>query len=115
VSDNKDTQLADTLAEAGRRLGQAVTDAFERLRPACDALAEVPNRPEVRAVIDAAAKVLRHRPCLCLCGRAHPDDQGICEMLDAVITGRHSSDLLGEVPVPLCAPCAAARAAQHFS
>lgn len=32
VGDNKDTELADTLAEVGRRVGQAVTDALERIR-----------------------------------------------------------------------------------
>ncbi len=115
MPDDKDTELADTLAEVGRRLGQAVTDALERLRPAYDALADVANRPEVRAFTERAAKAMRRRPCLCLCLRAHPDDRSICEVLDAVITGRSASDLLGEVDIPLCAPCAAARAAHHFS
>jgi hypothetical protein len=36
-------------------------------------------------------------------------------MFDAVITGQYSSDLLGDVDVPLCAPCAAARAAHQFA
>jgi DNA-binding transcriptional LysR family regulator len=110
MTDDKDTELADKMAEAGRRLGQAVTDALDRLRSARDAVAEVANRPEVRAFTESAASVLRHRPCLCMCGRAHPDDRGICEMLDAVITGRSTSELIGEIEVPLCAPCAAARA-----
>jgi hypothetical protein len=115
VGDDRDTELADTLAEVGRRVGQAVTDALERMRPAFDALAEVANRPEVRAVIEHAEKALRRRPCLCFCSRAHPDDRGVCEMFDAVITGQHSSDLLGDISVPLCAPCAAARAASEFA
>jgi hypothetical protein len=115
MTDDRDTELADTLAEVGRRIGQAVTDALQRLRPAYDALADVANRPDVRAVTERAAKVLRRRPCLCLCLRAHPDDGTICELLDAVITGRSASDLLGEVDIPLCAPCAAARAAHQFS
>ena len=114
VNDNKDTELADTLAEAGRRLGQALTDALGRLRSARDAVAEVANRPEVRAVTETAAKLLRHRPCLCMCARAHPDDCGICEMLDAVITGRSASELIGAMDVPLCAPCAAARAVRRL-
>ena len=79
-----------------------------------DALGEVANRPEVRAVVNRAEKVLAHRPCLCFCSRAHPADQGICELLDAVITGRHSSDLLGEIDLWMCAPCAASRAANEF-
>jgi hypothetical protein len=115
VGDGRDSELADTLAEVGRRVGQAMTDALERMRPAFDALAEVANRPEVRAVIDRAEKAMRRRPCLCFCSRAHPADRGVCEVFDAVITGRYSSDLLGDVDVPLCAPCAAARAANEFA
>ena len=115
MSDDRDTELADTLAEVGRRVGQAMTDALERIRPAIDALAEVANRPEVRAVIDRAEQAMRRRPCLCFCSRTHPADRGVCEMFDAVITGQYRSDWLGDVDVPLCAPCAAARAAQEFA
>jgi hypothetical protein len=115
VGDDRDTELADTLAEVGRRVGQAVTDALERIRSASDALADVANRPEVRAVIERAEKIMRRRPCLCFCARAHPADSGICEVLDAVITGQYSSDWLGDIDVPLCARGAAARAAHHFA
>jgi hypothetical protein len=115
MDDRRDTELADRLAEVGRRVGMAVTDALERIRPAIAAVAEVGNRPEVRSVVERAEKFLRHRPCLCFCARAHPADAGICEPFDAVITRPHSSDLLGEVDVPLCAPCAAARAAREFT
>jgi hypothetical protein len=114
MGEDRDTELADTLAEVGRRVGQAVTDALERLRSAGNAVADVANRPEVKAVYEWTATLLRRRPCLCLCARAHPDDRDICEMLDAVISGRSSSEWLGEVDVPLCAPCAAARAVRHF-
>jgi hypothetical protein len=62
------------------------------MRSAFDVIAEVASRPEVRAVIDRAEKAMRRRPCLCFCSRAHPADRGICEVLDAVITGRYSSD-----------------------
>lgn len=51
------------------------------------------------------------RSCHCLCGWAHPADQGICQAFDAVITRRHDTALLGTVYVPLCAPCAAAQCA----
>jgi hypothetical protein len=115
VDADRDTELADTLAEVGRRVGQAMTDALERIRPAFDALAEVANRPEVQAVVHRAEQVMRRRPCLCFCSRAHPADRGVCEMFDAVITGRYSSELLGDVAVPMCAPCAAARAAREFA
>jgi hypothetical protein len=114
MSNDRDTELGETLAEVGRRIGHAVTDAVERLRSAYAALADVANRPEVRAVSEWTAAALRRRPCLCLCTKAHPDDRDICEMLDAVITGRAYSDWIGEVNVPLCAPCAAARAVHHF-
>jgi hypothetical protein len=116
VSDaRKDTELADTLAEVGRRVGQAITDAIERVRPAADALAGFISRPEVQAVFERAERTLRRRPCLCFCQRAHPEDRGICETFDAVVSGRHSSDLFGDIDVPLCAPCAAARAAREFN
>jgi hypothetical protein len=115
VGDDRDTELADTLAEVGRRVGQAMTDALERIRPAFDALAEVANRPEVRAIIERAERTIRRRPCLCFCPRAHPADSGVCEVFDAVITGQYSSDWLGDIDVPLCAPCAAARAAAEFA
>jgi hypothetical protein len=115
VREDRDTELADALAEVGRKVGQAITDALERIRPALDALADVASRPEVRAVFERAEKAMRRRPCLCFCSRAHPADRGICEAFDAVITGQYSSDLLGDVDVPLCAPCAAARAARKFA
>jgi hypothetical protein len=115
VGDDRDTELADTLAEVGRRVGQAMTDALQRVRPAFDALAEVADRPEVRAVVERAEKTMRRRPCLCFCSRAHPADRGVCEVFDAVITGQCMSGLLGDVDVLLCAPCAAARAAQEFA
>ena len=115
MGEERDTELADTLAEVGRRVGQALTDALERMRSAYDALADVANRPEVQAVNEWTARALRRRPCLCLCATVHPDDRDICEMLDAVITGRSSWDWVREVDIPLCAPCAAARAARHFS
>ena len=115
MGDDRDSELADTLAEVGRRVGQAMTDALERVRSAFDSLAEVASRPEVRVVIERAEKAMRRRPCLCFCSRAHPDDRGICELLGAVITGQCGSDLLGDVDVPLCAPCAAARAAHEFA
>jgi hypothetical protein len=115
VSDRKESELADRLAEVGRKVGLALTDALERIRPAVDAARDAASRPEIKAVRERAEKLLRHRPCLCWCARTHPADSGICEPFDAVITRRYSSDLLGEVDVPLCAPCAAARAAREFA
>lgn len=115
MSEDKDTELADALAEVGRRIGQAITDALERVRPTFGALTAVANRPEVREAIERAEKAMRRRPCLCFCPRAHPADRGICEVFDAVITSQYNSELLGDIDVPLCAPCAAARAAHKFA
>jgi len=115
MSDGKDTELADALAEVGRKVGQTITDVLARIRPAFDAIAEAANRPDVRAVRERAERALRRRPCLCFCLRAHPDDRGICEAMDAVVTGRNASELFGDFDVPLCAPCAAARAARQFA
>ncbi|HEY1640981.1 MAG TPA: hypothetical protein VGG35_09855 [Streptosporangiaceae bacterium] len=111
---DRETAFADKLAEVGRRVGQTMDDARARLQPTLDAVNEAASRPEVRAVIDRAEKIMRLRPCLCWCPRAHPEDRGICEVLDAVITGHLSSAALGEMDVPICAPCAAARAAREF-
>lgn len=115
---DRETAFADKLAEVGRRVGQTMDDARARLQPTLDAISEAASRPEVRAVIHRAEKVMRLRPCLCWCPRAHPEDRGICEVLDAVITGHLSSatlgEMLGEMDVPICAPCAAARAAREF-
>jgi hypothetical protein len=115
VNDRGEPELADRLAEVGRRVGLAITDVLERIRPAVAAARDVASRPEVRAARDRAEKLLRRRPCLCFCARAHPDDAGICEPFDAVITRPQSFDLVGEIDVPLCAPCAAARAAREFA
>jgi hypothetical protein len=115
VSESRDTELADTLAEVGRKVGQAITGVLDRVQTVFDAVGEVANRPDVRVVIERVEKAVRHRPCLCYCLRAHPADHDICEMFDAVITGQYRSDLLGDIKVPICAPCAAARAAQEFA
>jgi hypothetical protein len=112
MADEQHGELADTLAEVGRKVGQAITDALGRIRPAIN---EVTSRPEVRAVVERAERLAQRRPCLCFCARAHPDDRGICETFDAVITGQHSSELLGDIDIPICAPCAAARAARQFA
>lgn len=109
-----DSDLAEALAEAARRFGQAMTDAMERLRPALGALGDLASRPEVRAVVEGAEKTMRCRPCLCHCTRVHPDDRGVCAVLEAVITRPHDSGWLGDWAVPVCAPCAAARAAREF-
>ncbi len=115
MSERKDTELADTLAEVGRKVGQAITDALDRIQPVFESVAQVANRPDVRAVFERIGKAASRRPCLCFCLRAHPVDRDICEMFDAVITGQHSSELLGDIKVPICAPCAAARAAREFA
>ena len=112
MSDRRDTELSDRLAEVGRRVGLAVSDALGWIRPAVAGVAE---RSEVKSVVKYAERLLRRRPCLCFCAREHPADAGICEPFDAVITRPHRTDLLGEVNLPVCAPCAAAQAARKFA
>jgi hypothetical protein len=58
-----------------------------------------------RAAIEAGRAALTGdwRGCHCPCGEAHPDDMGVCEGT-AVMTRQ-----LGDVRVPLCAPCAVAQ------
>src|ERR1022692_2150916 len=71
VSDDRDTEFADALAEAGRRVGQAMTDALERTRRAGAAVGERASHPGGRAVSEGAEQALGRRPCLCFCLRAH--------------------------------------------
>jgi hypothetical protein len=115
VGEPEEADLAEALAEVGRKVGQALTDAFERLRPALDAMVDAARGPEVQALIARLDRGLRRRPCLCMCWRAHPEDQGICERTSAVITRSYNLDFLGDIAVPLCAPCAAAQAARDMS
>jgi hypothetical protein len=84
---------AAALAEWAQRVTAVTTEALGKLDPA------------VRAAIEAARAALAGgwRDCQCPCGEAHPDDQGVCDGR-AVMTRQ-----LGEVGVPLCAPCAVAQ------
>lgn len=115
MAEGRQTDIAGTLAELGRRVGQAMDQALLRIQPAVDALAEAARRPEVRALLERMERLAARRPCLCMCARTHPDDRGICETFGAVITRPYSSDLFGDFDVPMCAPCAAARAAHEFT
>ncbi len=84
---------AAAMGEWAQRVAAATADAVGKLDPA------------VRAAAEAARAALfwGRRDCHCLCAEAHPDDMGVCDG-DAVMTRR-----LGEVDVPLCAPCAVAQ------
>jgi hypothetical protein len=115
VGEPEDADLAEALAEVGRKVGQALADALDRVRPALDAVVEAARGPEVQELIDRLDRSLRRRPCLCMCWRTHPEDQGICERANAVITRPYNLDFLGDIRVPLCAPCAAAQAARDLS
>jgi hypothetical protein len=98
--DNPARQFAAAWEAAGVVLGEwaqqvtaATAEALGKLDPA------------VRTAIEAARAALAGdwRDCHCPCGEAHPDDQGVCD-------GRAvMSRQLGQVPVPLCAPCAVAQ------
>src|SRR6266576_1062679 len=84
---------SDAVGEWAQRVAEATNDALDKLDPAG------------RSALEAGRAALagQFRECHCLCGQAHPDDMGVCDHR-AVITRR-----LGNVDVPLCAPCAAAQ------
>jgi hypothetical protein len=84
---------AAALGEWAQRVTAVTAEALGKLDPA------------VRAAMEAARAALAAdwRGCQCLCGQAHPDDQGVCDG-KPVMTRQ-----LGEVSVRLCAPCAVAQ------
>jgi len=105
-----ETPHADALegiAASARLLGQALTEWMEAMRPAFDAFASAISRPDVQAAIEAARAGAPRQPCWCLCGAAHPDEQGFCDGMAAVFQ-RVESPRLGPVHVACCGPCAAA-------
>lgn len=105
------------VSEALAAFARAFAAELDRVRPALERMAEIANRPEVRAALEQARarRSLRDwRPCHCLCGRMHPADKGVCDM-DAVTTRRFVSGLTGPVDVPLCAPCAVAQGLTELS
>src|SRR5579875_126463 len=75
-----------------------------------EAFRKLVSDPAVRAVLEGwrITPVWARRDCECACGRAHPDDVGVCDHI-AVITRRLATGPDGEVDVPLCAPCAVAQ------
>jgi hypothetical protein len=91
---------ASVAAEWAERTAAVTLEAFHKLA----------SDPAVRAVLESwrAAMVWTRRECRCACARSHPDDLGVCDN-HAVITRRLSTNLDGEVDVPLCAPCAVAQ------
>jgi len=88
------------VAEWADRTAAVTIEAFHKLA----------SDPAVRAVVDGwrIAPVWAQRDCECFCARSHPSDMGVCDK-HAVITRRVSTDVDGEVDVPLCAPCAVAQ------
>ncbi len=91
---------AAVVAEWAERTAAVTIEAFHKLA----------SDPAVRAVLEGwrVAPVWARRDCGCSCARSHPDDRGICDN-NAVITRRVTTDLDGDVDVPLCAPCAVAQ------
>jgi hypothetical protein len=75
-----------------------------------EALHKLASDPAIRAVLEdwRITVVWARRDCECSCARSHPDDVGICDK-NAVITRPLTTDLDGEVELPLCAPCAVAQ------
>jgi hypothetical protein len=89
---------ADALGEWAQRVGDATTEALDKLDPAVRAAIEAG-----RAALEAGRDALIGHDCRCQCGTSHPNDRGVCDHR-AVMTRR-----LGNVTVPLCAPCAVAQ------
>ncbi len=91
---------ATVVAEWAERTAAVTSEAFHKLA----------SDPAIRAVLEGwrITVVWARRDCECSCARSHPDDAGICDK-DAVITRRLTTDLDGDVEVPLCAPCAVAQ------
>ena len=88
------------VAEWAERTAAVAIEAFQKLT----------SDPAVRAVVEGwrISPVWARRDCGCSCARSHPDDMGVCDK-HAVITRRLTTDLDGDVDVPLCAPCAVAQ------
>jgi hypothetical protein len=88
----------DAVSEWAQRVGDATTEALDKLDPAVRAAIDAG-----RAALEAGRDALIGQDCRCQCGTAHPNDLGVCDHR-AVIKRR-----LGSVNVPLCAPCAVAQ------
>ena len=89
---------SDALSEWAQRVGDATTEALEKLDPAVRAAIDAG-----RAALEAGRDALIGHDCRCQCGTSHPNDLGVCDHR-AVMTRR-----LGSVNVPRCAPCAVAQ------
>lgn len=81
------------LGQWGEQVASATAEAAAKLDPA------------LRAALEAARSALTGDwgACQCPCGRAHPQDKGVCDGR-AVLTRR-----VDETDMPLCAPCAVAQ------
>ena len=101
-------QIGGAMFQFAEVAGRAAAEWAERMHSAFEQLGEVASRPEIRAMIERAqAARTAHQSCHCLCGKAHPDDKGICDG-EGVTTRHFNSPGIGPVDVPLCAPCAVA-------
>jgi hypothetical protein len=91
---------AAVVAEWAQRTSALTSEAFHKLT----------SDPAIRAVLERwrITFLWARRDCECSCATSHPDDVGICDK-DAVITRRLTTDVGGDVEIPLCAPCAVAQ------
>lgn len=91
--------------------GRAAQAWLEQHRPFFEAMEKVAQDPRVRAYLEAVERgevPSPHRPCHCLCARAHPAEKNVCDA-SAVTTRRFETRAMGPVDVALCAPCAVAQ------
>lgn len=124
----EDVPAETAAAEDFRALGRALAEAFRPLAEYADAvirgmsewtagpqfraLAEIAASPRVQEAVEEAKRRRAAgvpRACHCLCGRSHPAIVNVCDAHQPVTARRYVTEALGEVDVPLCAPCAAAQ------
>lgn len=104
-------QLQKAFSDAVAAFAAALQPVWQA---AVTALRMVAQDPVVKFAIENpdVMRAMAQRPqpeaCHCFCGKTHPDRLGVCDMM-AAGERRYLTERLGEVRVPLCAPCATAQ------
>lgn len=99
------------LARAFEQLRESLGKWFQGIKPVLATVAQFLDSPEGQAAI---RRVQQQRAsgfmgaCHCFCGAVHRDAMGICDG-EAVAKVHIDSPAIGEVDVPVCSPCLAAR------
>jgi hypothetical protein len=111
--------MNDTMAETVENIRRQMAAAIPAVQATARAMVQIlqplvdwANTPEGRAQLafrEAFYDALDAIPdCHCLCQLAHPSRPGVCLGQHSAVTERLiQSPTLGDVWVPLCAPCSA--------